>query len=231
MRNSLRNEIQRLIETGNLEGLLKKAGELHGHLCSYLTYGVIAGYIAVHELGVKSTGMEEVIAIVETNNCFSDGIQMVTGCSFGNNALIYRDLGKTAVTVAKRDGTAIRIALDPDFEDSREEEYPEAHDLWNKIIARREKATPEEQERMMQLFAKMSINELRKPADKMFRIKRMKIKVPEYAPIFASVRCSICGEKVIETRVRLKEGKVVCIDCAGGEHYVLAGRGISAKSA
>lgn len=229
MGNLLRNEIERLIEVGNLAGLLNKAGELHGHLCNYLTYGVIAGYIAVHELGVKSTGMEEVIAIIETNNCFSDGVQMVTGCSFGNNALTYRDLGKTAVTVAKRDGVAIRIALDPDFEDSREKEYPEAHELWNRIVVRREKATPEEQGRMMRLFAEMSINELSKPVDEMFRIKRMKITVPEYAPIFASVRCSICGEKVMETRARLKEGKAVCMGCAGGEHYVLDGRGISSK--
>lgn len=228
MGNLLRNEIERLIEVGNLAGLLNKAGELHGHLCNYLTYGVIAGYIAVRELGVKSTGMEEVIAIVETNNCFSDGVQMVTGCSFGNNALIYRDLGKTAVTVAKRDGVAIRIALDPDFEDSREEEYPEAYELWNKIVAKREKATPEEYGRMMRLFAEMSINELSKPADEMFRIKRMKITVPEYAPIFASVRCSICGEKVMEAKARLKEGKAVCMGCAGGEHYVLDGRGASA---
>ena len=229
MGNPLRKEIQRLIEAGNLAGLLNKAGELHGHLCNYLTYGVIAGYIAVRELKVKSTGMEEVVAIVETNNCFSDGVQMVTGCSFGNNALTYRDLGKTAVTVAKRDGTAIRIALDPDFEDSREKEYPEASELWNKIVARREKATSEEQGRLMQLFAEMSTKELSKPADKMFRIKRIKITVPEYAPIFASVRCSICGEKVMETRARVKEGKPVCMGCAGGEHYVLDGRGISTE--
>ena len=59
--------------------------------------------------------MEELIAIVETNNCFSDGVQVVTGCTFGNNGLIYKDLGKTAVTVAKRDGTAIRIVLDPNM--------------------------------------------------------------------------------------------------------------------
>jgi formylmethanofuran dehydrogenase subunit E len=209
--------------------LLDKAGQLHGHFCNYLTYGVIASYVAVSKLGIKSTGMEEVVAIVETNNCFSDGVQVVTGCSFGNNALIYRDFGKTAVTVATRDGTAIRIALDPDFENSREEEYPEAYELWNKIVARRWKATPEEHRRMMRLFAEMSINELNKPLDKMFRIKRMKIMVPEYAPIFASVRCSICGENVMETRARVKDGKPVCIDCAQEEHYVLDGKGISAK--
>ncbi len=32
MGNPLREEIERLIEAGNLRGLLDKAGELHGHL-------------------------------------------------------------------------------------------------------------------------------------------------------------------------------------------------------
>lgn len=230
MGNPVRKEIERLIEAGDLRGLLDKAGELHGHFCNYLAYGVMAGYVAMRKLGVKSTGMEEVVAMVETNNCFSDGVQMVTGCSFGNNALIYRDLGKTAVTVAKRDGTAIRIVLDPDFEDSREEEYPEAYELWNKIVARREKATPEEYQRMMRLFTEMSINELNQPADEMFRMERMKIKVPQYAPVFASVKCSICQENVMETKARVKDEKPVCIDCAEEKNYVLDGRGISTDS-
>lgn len=229
MGNPVRKEIENLIGSGNLKGLLEKAGELHGHFCNYLAYGVMAGYIAVRELGVKSTGMEEVIAIVETNNCFSDGVQMVTGCSFGNNALIYKDLGKTAMTLAKRDGSAIRIALDPDFEDSREKEYPEAYELFNKIVVKREKAEPEEYMKMMMLFYEMTIKELNKSEDEMFRIKRMKIKLPDYAPIFATVRCSICGENIMETRSRIKDGKTVCMDCAEEEQYVLDGRGITTK--
>lgn len=231
MRNPVRKEIERLIEAGDLRGLLDKAGELHGHFCNYLAYGVKAGYIAMRELDVKSTGMEEVVAIIETNNCFSDGVQMVTGCSFGNNALIFRDFGKTAVTVAKRDGTAIRIVLNPDFEDSREKEYPEVNELWNRIVVKREKASPEEHEKMTQLFSEMSIAELSKSADEMFRMNRMRITVPEYAPIFDSVRCSVCGEKVMETKARVNKGKPICINCLGEEHYVLDGRGISIKGA
>jgi len=223
----LRSEVERLVEAGDLRRLLYKAGELHGHLCNYLTYGVIASYIGVRELGVKSTGMEEVVAIVETNNCFSDGVQMVTGCSFGNNALIYRDLGKTAVTVAKRDGEAIRISLDPDYEDSLAEKYPESNELWDRIVVKRENVAPEVHERMMKLFAEISINELSGNTYEMFRIKHIKIKVPEYAPIFASVRCSVCGENVMETKAVVKEGKPVCRACAGREYCVLDGRGIS----
>jgi formylmethanofuran dehydrogenase subunit E len=117
--NPFRTEIERLIKDEDLDSLLRKAGELHGHWCNYLAYGVKAGCYGIKQMGITNTGMEEIIAIVETNNCFSDGIQMVTGCSFGNNSLVYRDLGKTAVTITRRDGQALRIALDPDLGESR----------------------------------------------------------------------------------------------------------------
>jgi formylmethanofuran dehydrogenase subunit E len=219
-----RGEIEKLIQKGDLEALLRKAAEVHGHFCSYLTYGVIAGYIAIKELGIKNTGMEEATAIVETNNCFSDGIQIITGCTFGNNALIYKDIGKTAVTVAKRDGTAIRIALDPIYEKSIEKEYSEANRLWEKIVVKREEATRQEHNRMMELFAEMAFKELKKPASKMFRIARMKINTPQYAPIFNSVICQVCGEKTY--RPVMHNGKLVCMDCAGVNYYFLNGRGV-----
>lgn len=222
-----REDIEELIENGDLRGLLEKSGELHGHLCSYSAYGVKAGYIAMRELGIRNTGMEEIVAIVETNNCFSDGIQLVTGCTFGNNGLIFRDFGKTAVTVAKRDGTAIRIVLNPDVDARRAQEYPEAHELFDKIVAKREKATPEEHKRLMQLFAEMSIAELETPADEIFLIKRLNIRVPEYAPIFDSVTCSICGESLMKTRAVNENGEYLCIPCSNHEYYQMDGSGIS----
>jgi len=227
MNEKPREEIEKLIRKDDLEALLRKAAELHGHFCSYLAYGVKAGYIAVKELGIENTGMEEAIAIVETNNCFSDGVQIITGCTFGNNGLIYRDIGKTAVTVAKRDGTAIRIVLDPIYERSIEEEYSEANELWEKIVVKREEATEKKHERMMRLFAEMAFKELKKPAEKMFRITRMKIKTPEYAPIFNSVICPVCGEKTYKPV--MQDGKLVCMDCGGADYYLLDGRGINKK--
>lgn len=224
MKENPREEIEQLIQKGDLESLLRKAAELHGHFCSYLAYGIKAGYIAVKEIGSENVGMEEVVAIVETNNCFSDGIQIITGCTFGNNALIYKDVGKTAVILAKRDGSAIRIILDPVYEDSIETEYPEANRLWEKIVVNREEATPQEQNRLMELFAEQAFRELKKPADKMFRITRMKINIPSYAPIFSSVICPVCGEKTYKPLMR--NGKNLCKDCAKANYYVLNGKGI-----
>lgn len=224
--NPVRKDVEELIEKGDLKGLLEKSGELHGHLCSYLAYGVKAGYIAMRELGIRNRGMEEIVAIVETNNCFSDGIQPVTGCTFGNNGLIFRDYGKTAVTVARRDGTAIRIALNPDFEDSIAEKYPEANSLFEKIVARREEATKDEQKRIMQLSTEMSFDHLDVPEDEMFIIEHKTIKLPAYAPIFSSTKCTSCGEKVMETRINEKDGKPACISCSGTEYYEMNGAGI-----
>ncbi len=225
--NPVRKEVEKMISENDYEGLIFKAAELHGHLCNYLAYGVMAGCIAVKELGVKSTGMEEVIAICETNNCFSDGVQMVTGCSFGNNALIYKDVGKTAFTLTRRDGKGIRIILDAEFEDSREMEYPEAYELWNRLIVKGEQGSPEEYGRMMQLFHEMSLKELYKPIDKMFKIEKIKVDLPPPSVMALSVKCAICGENIMETKARVKNGQTVCLPCANQEKYILDSTGIS----
>jgi len=223
-----REPVEALIHQGNLEGLLRKAGELHGHFCPYLALGVRAGYIALKALGIEhNLGMEEVVAIVETNNCFSDGIQVVTGCTFANNALIYRDLGKTAVTVAKRDGSAVRVALKAEYADAFGSKYPEAHALFKKIVINREQATKAEHEKLMRLWAESSFEQLKLPKEEVFNVKHRSIEVPPFAPMFTSVRCSVCGENVMETRARVKDGKPICMTCAPAEHYVLDGAGIS----
>jgi len=222
-----RAPIEDLIRQGDLEGLLRKAGELHGHFCPYVALGVRAGYLALTALGIEQNlGMEEVIAIVETNNCFSDGIQVVTGCTFANNALIYRDLGKTAVTVAKRDGTAVRVTLRAEYNDSFDARYPEAAALFSKIVRERQEPTLEEQARLMYLWAETSERQLGVPADELFTVQHEQIDVPAYAPIFDSACCAICGESVMESRARIKDGLPACIACAPAAYYQLDGSGI-----
>ncbi len=220
-----RQEIEKAIADNDLTKLLLFSGLLHGHFCPYSAIGVKAAARAVRELGVKSTGMEEAVAIIETNNCFSDGVQLITGCSFGNNALIYRDYGKTAFTLAKRSGEAIRIAVKAD---SRflEEREPEAMALFQKVV--RERAgTAEDEKRLKEMWRELSFKLLDVPDEELFDIQRIQINVPAYARIFASAKCSICGENVMEPRTRFKDGKPVCILCSDQEFYQLAGDGIS----
>ena len=221
-----RQEIEEAIATGDLSKLLRMNGMLHGHFCPFSAIGVKAAARAMRELGVRSTGMEEVVAIVETNNCFSDGVQFVTGCSFGNNALIYRDYGKTAFTLARRTGEAVRISVRADR--VMEERSPEANHLFEKVVVERG-GSEDDKKRLSELWAELSFKVLELPDEEVFDIKRVAVDVPAYARIFASVRCSVCGEDVMEPRVRMKGGKPVCIPCASQEYYQLAGDGISIK--
>jgi formylmethanofuran dehydrogenase subunit E len=220
-----RQEIEKAIAENDLTKLLLFSGLLHGHFCPYSAIGVKAAARALRELCVKSTGMEETIAIVETNNCFSDGVQLITGCSFGNNALIYRDYGKTAFTLAKRTGEAIRIAVKADST-FLEEQEPEAMALFQKVVTERS-GTAEDEKRLKEMWRELSFKLLEVPDEKLFDIRRMLIEIPDYARIFASVKCSVCGETVMEPRARLKDGKPVCIPCSGQDFYQLAGDGIS----
>ena len=64
--------------------------------------GVMAATLPIQKIRELSDGMEDLITIAETNNCLSDGIQFVTGCTLGNNALIFKDLGKNAFRTIKR---------------------------------------------------------------------------------------------------------------------------------
>jgi len=219
-----RQMIEEAIAAGDLNRLLKMNGMLHGHFCPFSAIGVKAAVRAVQELGVRSTGMEEVVAIVETNNCFSDGIQFVTGCSFGNNALIYRDFGKTAFTLARRSGEAIRISVRADR--VMEERSPEATELWERVVVKRS-GNEADRKRLNELWKELAFRILDLPDQEVFEVKRITIDIPAYARIFTSVKCSVCGENIMEPRARMKDGKPICIACSNQEYYQLAGDGIS----
>jgi formylmethanofuran dehydrogenase subunit E len=222
-----RTLMETMIRGDDLEGLLRQVEHMHGHLCPGVSLGVKAGHYAMKAMDRENTGMEELVAIVECNNCFSDGIQVVTGCTFGNNALIYKDLGKTAVTLARReDGLAIRLVVKPNYLQDMFSRYPVAGPLFQKIVAERQ-GTPEEMHHFKHVWRSISLKELEVPLEEQFNIARLTIKPPRYAPIFASRECSVCGESVMESRVRLRQGQPICLTCAGEDYFLLTGHGMS----
>ena len=97
---------------------------------------------------------------------------------------------------------------------------------FNSSVVRREEPIPEETTRMMRLFSEMAIEVLGCDDFELFTIERKTITLPEYSPIFAAARCSICGENIMKTGVRIADGKPICIPCAGDEHYATCGDGI-----
>jgi len=220
-----RAEIEEMIDSGDLKGLLIKASQLHGHFCPFLTLGVRAGYLGVKTVKVKTKGMEDILAVLETNNCFSDGIQMVSGCSFGNNSLIYRDFGKTAVSIVSRSGEGVRILVK--IEDHWiDKKYPEASLLFEKVVVKRE-GSEKEIKQLQKQWQDISFEMLKVPREEIFQIENVQINIPPYAPIMESIRCFKCGEMVMESKVvNIKENSF-CIPCSAREYYQLDGEGIS----
>lgn len=221
-----RKAIEAMIRSDNLQGLLHHAQALHGHLCPMVTLGVKAGHYAMKYLEDPNTGMEEIVAVVECNNCFTDGIQAVTGCTFGNNALIFKDLGKTAVTVIRRrDGRAVRLVVRADYREHLFEKYPAAGPLFEKVVVQRQ-ATPEEEHRFQHVWEAMARRELTAPLDTQLRITPLTQAAPAYARIFQTVACHRCGEGVMAPRAVEVEGRPTCLACAGRPVPMLTGQGI-----
>ncbi len=225
-----REEIQRKIEEEDLRWLLLKAGELHGHFCPFVALGVKASVIAVKRMKAFTEGIDEdILAIVETNNCFSDGVQMTTGCTFGNNALIFKDVGKTAMTLALRGGRGVRVAVKAEYPKKMSDVIPGAREMFDRFILRRETGTPEEMKQFKETWEALSFKQLEIPIEDQFTVQEVSVALPGRAPIFPSVVCSECGDSFMEPRGRLRNGNPICLPCSGDTYYVLEGEGIRAE--
>jgi tRNA-Thr(GGU) m(6)t(6)A37 methyltransferase TsaA len=226
MKANPRKKIEQYIRAGRLDRLLIMAAQLHGHYCPGLALGVMAGVRGMREINRDSDGLEELLAIVETNNCFSDGIQFVTSCSFGNNALIFKDTGKVACSLVDRSGAGIRLIMRQDAREYMHAVYPEFSSAFSKVVNDSDRSV----ENVIEFKArglKKAFAVLDLEFDRLFTRQTLKdIAVPEYAPSHESLVCSNCNESIMASRSVEKEGKIVCLDCAGQTVNRLTGSGI-----
>ncbi|MFC2097347.1 FmdE family protein [Bacteroidota bacterium] len=221
-----RAEIISLIDGKNLEQLLIMAGQIHGHYCPGLALGIIAAQRAMIEMCVDSDGLEDLIAISETNNCFSDGIQFVTGCTFGNNSLVFRDFGKTAFTLCTRNGSGIRICVRSEAREYMHNIYPSFSADYNNVV--KEKDHSENSIKSFKISAyEKAIVVLSLDFDKLFIIDKEVVNLPDYAPSHESQICEHCKESVMDSRIVNIKGKNFCIPCSKDDYFQLDGHGIS----
>lgn len=184
----------------------------HGHSCPGLALGYRAVRHALALLHAERSGDEDLVAIVENDACGVDAVQAIAGCSVGKGNLILRDLGKHAYTfINRRTGSAVRLVQRS--EPLMERLDPAASALRGKVMAG--KATPAEENEFHERQAAVIEKILTIPIDDLFTGKEARSEVPERARISPSVPCAICGEMVAEHRARVKNGKIVCIPCAG----------------
>jgi tRNA-Thr(GGU) m(6)t(6)A37 methyltransferase TsaA len=223
------NLMNRLVKQGDLVQCLMKAGELHGHFCPGLALGVYAAVRGMKEIEDWSLDgiRENTLVIVETNNCFADGLQVVTGCTFGNNALVFDDLGKTAATFAVRGGKSVRIAVKAEFWEMLHKELPDFGPLFEKVIKNRQGSEQDTRDFAV-MSRKASFRVVEFPFDQVFALSHPKPNLPTRAPMFDTAKCDQCGEGVMQTRTMRANGKTLCLACGAKPFYRVHGAGISA---
>lgn len=195
---------------------LDRVQQFHGHMCPGLAMGIRAAEIALERIGPHA-GDEEVVAIVETDMCGVDGIQVLTGCTFGKGNLIHRDHGKNAYTFCRRsDGRAIRVITKPDGWGKHD---PAWEQLFTKV--RSGGATPQERRHFGELHVARAMQLLAASIEDLYDVVEVSMRMPRPARIHTSLACADCGEATMETRVRLLHGRHLCPPCFEAE---LAGR-------
>jgi len=169
--------------------LLDKAVAFHGHLCPGLLIGFRAALLGLKKLEGNHSEDEELVAIVENDSCAVDGIQFVTGCTFGKGNLIFHDYGKQVFTLADRSsGHGIRLSFRGD-----------------RLKALTAKGVTD-REAFIQVLLDAEDEEL-------FDARESETPLPGMARIHPSHPCEVCGEGVMETRLVRVRGKKLCLDC------------------
>ncbi|AGN26565.1 formylmethanofuran dehydrogenase [Candidatus Methanomassiliicoccus intestinalis] len=159
--------------------------KFHGHACPGLAFGYKASATAAEILGIplEKAGDEEIVCISENDACGVDCIQYLLSCTIGKGNLLLRITGKPAYTFFRRD-SGKGIRL---------------------IVKNFDKESYSREELIQHI--------LDSPAEDIFEMSEPRSEMPEKARMFQSVVCECCGEAAREDKIRLQDGKKVCLDC------------------
>ncbi len=185
--------------------------KFHGHKCPAMPNGLRVAEAAMNKLGIERTGDSFLHAIVELGEnhcatCFADGVQVITGCTFGKGNIEKTDKGKWGLTlIDKRTNRAVRVTPRGDamiqtketsfFKDYREKGVPPTQvpdDVVQPLV-----------DKVMNAPAEMILI-----ASEVFEYKWSE---PKHS--YSSIICERCGEMVIEEYAVNINGKMVCKDC------------------
>lgn len=176
---------------------IRRVIDFHGHSCPGLAIGIRAAEIGLVEVG-RSSQDEEVVAVVETDMCGVDAIQVLMGCTFGKGNLIHLDYGKNAFSFFRRsDGKGIRVVTRPDVFNRPEEEMVRLRGKMD-----REGLSGEEKARLKELTAAKIKEIMEADLETLFDVTEVSGPIPGKARILDGLLCDACGERTMERRIR-----------------------------
>ena len=195
----------------NPKDFLKAGQQLHGHKCPAMPQGLRAGAAAMNKLGVERAKVSELIALVELGDhhcahCFADGVQMITGCTFGKGNIKQLNYGKFGLTlIDKATGRSVRVVPKADVQmQSKKTKFFTEYRMKGIPAS---KVPPEFIEPLIDKVMNM-------PEDQLLNISEITpYELPKHPDVYSSFVCEECGDMVVESYARVFEGRKVCIPC------------------
>jgi formylmethanofuran dehydrogenase subunit E len=107
------------VEAEELDTLLEKAVEFHGHLGPFLVLGLRMGVVGLRELNVERGDRRmRVTAKLKYSipfSCAVDGLQIATKCTMGNKKLTITDYAGVAANFKLEDGKQVNVSVKSAF--------------------------------------------------------------------------------------------------------------------
>ncbi len=163
--------------------------------------------------GAAALGMDvprfdkQMLAIVETDGCFVDGVEVATGCTVGKRTLRVEDYGKIAVSLVNVEkGECLRL--------SPREKVRERADFFSRSVLPLEERT----------YFQMLVGYQLMPDEELLDIRPVKLVRPIREIIShpaARAKCSRCGEEINNEREKAQDGVILCTSCALGGYYLI----------
>jgi len=188
----------------DFEQLLTESVRIHGHFCAGQVLGVRMSILGLREIGIfypKENDRKDIIVFVEMDQCATDAVQSVTGCSLGHRTMKFMDYGKMAATFVNLEtNKAVRIFARDESRTLAKNYFPE---IENKHTAQ------------LEAYKIMSDEEL-------FKVMQVRVRIrPEDMPGRPTRRvvCELCKEHVQDAREVYRDGRILCRPCADNGYY------------
>lgn len=190
---------------------LELGQKFHGHKCPAMPMGLRAGAAALNALNVERTGDSALLALVDLGDdhcatCYGDGIQVITGCTFGKGNIKKTQKGKWALTlIDKKSCKAVRV--------TPKAEAMQANKKTSFFKDYREKGVPPTKvpDKVVEPLVQKVMHA---PDEMLLQISEVfECEHQEPSHSFSSFVCEECGEMVVEEYGRVKGDKKVCQDC------------------
>lgn len=188
----------------DLQALLKQSSSRHDHLCPRQVLGVRIALAGSAALGMDVPRSDKrLLVIVESDGCFSDGVEVVTGAAMGHRTLRLEDYGKMAATfIDVQTGRAVRVAPALDVRERAYAYAPGEHRHY---------------------FAQLKSYQVM-PDDELLTVQEVTLTMPVEAIVSRPVvrtNCDRCGEEIVNEREVVVNGETLCRSCAGPSYYRL----------